>query len=134
MRRTNLRVLVVDDDADQLQTLCRGLAYLGLACLPVRTAAEALDELVGPSGERIELVLADLSAPGKPGARLVEQLRRTRPRLPVLVVTGLALSAEVITLADRGVPLLRKPFTPDQLGRAIETALTGGNEPEGASK
>lgn len=126
--KTRKRVLVVDDEADQLQTLCRGLLYLGHACLPVRTAAEALAELAGAGGERIDLLLADLSAPGKPGALLLRQVGGVRPALPVLLVTGLALSSEVIALADRGLPILRKPFTPDQLGRAIETAMNRGND------
>lgn len=128
---TRRQVLVVDDDDDQLQTLCRGLFYLGLACLPARTAGEALALLASPTGERIELLLVDLSAPGKPGAWLVDEARGARPELGVLVLTGLARSSEVIALGASGVRVLCKPFTPEQLGRAIHAAMSRDDEPKG---
>lgn len=115
----------MDDDAAQLETLSRGLVYVGLACLSARTAAEA-ERLLAE--RRVSLLLVDLSAPGKPGARLIAQVRRARPALPVLVVTGLAPSSNVIALEDEGVPILKKPFTPDQLGRAIEAAMAGSTD------
>jgi CheY-like chemotaxis protein len=129
--KTSQRVLVVDDDDDQLQTLCRGLLYLGHACIIARTAAEALARLTGPFGDEIDLLLADLTSPGKPGAQVVERGRSMRPDLPVVMVTGLVRSSEVIALGAVGIPILRKPFTPDQLGHAIQAALTSSNDPEG---
>jgi DNA-binding NtrC family response regulator len=129
--KASKRVLVVDDDDDQFQTLCRGLLYLGHSCIMARTAAEALAQLTGPFGEDIDVLLADLTAPGKPGARLVERVRSVRPGLPVVVVTGLVRSPEAIALGGRRIPILCKPFSPDQLGRAIEAALTNSNDPEG---
>ena len=120
---TRTQVLVVDRDHDQLETLRRGLHLLGFECLCAQTASEALARLVSPEGARIELLVVDLSAPAKPEARLVEQARSVRPQLAVLAATGLALSPEVIALAARGMHVLRKPFTPEELGRAIEVAL-----------
>ena len=116
-------VLVVDDEADQLETLRRGLFLLGMDCLTARCFAEAVSQLTGPGGERVDLLLTDLSMPGRSGAELIERARATRPELPVLVVTGLALSPEAMAIRARGIPFLRKPFTPDQLGAAIEALL-----------
>jgi DNA-binding response OmpR family regulator len=116
-------VLVVDDDADQLETLRRGLFLSGLDCLTARGRAEALSKLERPESERVDLLLTDLTQPGKRGAELVERARAARPGLPVLVITGLALSPEVMALRARGIPVLRKPFTADQLGFAIEALL-----------
>jgi CheY-like chemotaxis protein len=129
--KTSKRVLVVDDDDDQFQTLCRGLLYLGHTCIMARTAAEALAHLTGPFGCTIDLLLVDLTAPGKPGARLVERARSLKPDLPVVVVRGLVRSPEVIALGARRIPILRNPFTPEQLGRAIQSARTSSNDPEG---
>jgi DNA-binding NtrC family response regulator len=128
--KTSQRVLVVDDDEDQLQTLCRGLLYLGHVCIAVRTAADALTHLTGSFGEDIDLLLVDLTGPGKTGAQLVERARSVRPGLPVVVVIGLARPRPVIAFGAGGLPILRKPFTPDQLGHAIEEALTDNNEPK----
>jgi CheY-like chemotaxis protein len=123
--KRNLNVLVVDDEEDQLQTLCRGLLYLGHGCIPARSAREAL-ALLAARGEAIDVLLVDLSAPGKPGAFVIEPALRSRPALVVLVVTGLALSTRA-----RGLPVLRKPFTPEQLGHAIRTAMTRDDSPKG---
>ncbi|MCC6748852.1 MAG: response regulator [Deltaproteobacteria bacterium] len=125
------QVLLVEDQADQRETLRRGLFLLGLDCVTAGCAAEALAHLQGPAGDRVELLLTDLTLPGTSGAQLIERARATRPGLPVLVITGLALSSEVTALRARGIPILRKPFTPDQLGNAIAAAVAadrGTNE------
>jgi len=122
-------VLVVDDEPDQLETLRRGLFLLGLDCLTARGCDEALAQLTGPGGARVGLLLTDLSMPGRSGAELIERARTARPELPVLVVTGLALSPEVMAVRARGIPILRKPFTPDQLGLAIAALLDARQRP-----
>ncbi len=114
---TSWQVLVVDDDDDQLSTLRRGLLYLGHSSVDARTAGEAL-ALLTDGSTRIDLVIIDLSRAGKPGAALVAHVARVRP---ALVLTGLAGAADVIAL---GVPLLAKPFTPEELGNAIRKAMT----------
>lgn len=123
MTEARTLVLVVDAEADQLETLARGLFLLDIDCLKARCPAEALAQLQRPDGERVDLLLADLTKRGRPGAELIEQARAARPALPVLVITGLALSPEVMALRARGIPILRKPFTADQLGRAITALL-----------
>jgi CheY-like chemotaxis protein len=112
-------VLVVDDEVDQLATLSRGLFLLDIDCWTARSADEALAKLNRPGGERVDVLLTDLTMPGKSGAELIEHARAARPKLPVLVLTGLALSPEVMALRARGIPILRKPFTPEELGLAI---------------
>jgi len=129
--RTSRHILIVDDDGDHLQTLCRGLLHLGHVCVPARSAGEALGRLAAEGGEPIDLLLVDLSAPGKPGARVVGQVMSSRPELAVLALTGLAPSSEVLALGARGIRVLKKPFTPEQLGRAIRTALTRHENPKG---
>ena len=113
-------VLVVDEDLDQLQTLCRGLRCLGFCCIPARTAAEALAHLDGTTGQRVDVVVADVTLPGRPGARLVERALALRPALPVLLLAGLVLPREAQALRDQGLPLLRKPFGLVELGAAVE--------------
>jgi CheY-like chemotaxis protein len=115
------QVLVVAEDDHQLRTICRGLLYLGVGCVPAGRVDEALAYLLGAQTARIDILLVDLSSPGPGGAQLVERVRELVPGLPILGVTGLVLSSRVRTLAALGIPILRKPFTPEQLGHAIET-------------
>jgi DNA-binding response OmpR family regulator len=114
------RVLVVDDDAAELEMLRRGLFLLGIDCRTAGSPADALEKL-----DDVDLLLIDLTRPGKPRAEAVERARAARPGLPVLVITGLALSPEVRALRAGGIPILQKPFTADQLGLAIEALLKG---------
>ena len=128
MTKAQRCVLLVVGEACQLQTLRRGLLLLGIDCLTARSAAEALTQLRASDGERIDLLLLDLTIAGTSGAQLIAQARAVRPGLPVLVITGLALSSEVMAIRAGGIPILRKPFTPDQLGLAIETLLTASQD------
>jgi DNA-binding response OmpR family regulator len=128
MTTTRALVLVVDREVDELQTLCRGLFLVGVDCLMARDGGEAIAQLERPDGERVDLMVVDLTRPAELGAALVARARAVRPALPVLVLSGLALSPEVVALQASGIPLLRKPFTPDQLGRAI-AALLGARPP-----
>ncbi len=67
-------------------------------------------------GDAIALAVVDVVMPGMDGRELGERLRRDRPGLPVLYISGhtgdeLARRA----LLSASVPLLQKPFHPDQL-------------------
>ncbi|MCC6526380.1 MAG: hypothetical protein IT373_27280 [Polyangiaceae bacterium] len=113
-------VLLFAAEVDQLETLCRGLSYLGLPCRPARSVAQALAVLGSPEALRIDVMLVDVTASGAVGVGLVARARALRPELSVLLVAGLVLAPEVIALRAQGIPLLRKPFTPEELGRAVE--------------
>ena len=62
----------------------------------------------------LDAVLADLDMPVVSGPELISVLLECRPALPVVAMSGLAQ----LPLALPPVPLLRKPFEPDEL---IET-------------
>lgn len=121
-------MLIVDDELDQLETLRRGLTLLDLECVTARSAAEALALLHTPLS--IDVLLTDLTMPGRSGAELLDRARSLRPELPALVLTGLVSSPEVKGLQARGIPILRKPFTAERLADAIEALLRSHDEGE----
>src|SRR5262245_47312420 len=121
-------ILVVDPEPDQLQTLCRGLFLIGIDFVTAGSAMEARSRLEAPGGDGIDLLLADLTTPGRSGAELIAQTRAARPELPVPVIARLALTPEVVAMRARGIPILRKPFSLDQLGLAIDVLL-GARQP-----
>ena len=67
--------------------------------------------------------------PGMTGLELVEQLRRIRPRVRVLYVSG--YTADVLAqrgvLADR-IALLEKPFTGNTLAAKVRAVLDADAE------
>jgi signal transduction histidine kinase len=102
------RVLLVEDDAVLAEAEQVLLETLGYRVKWVPDARQALDELDGAS-EPIDIVLSDVQMPGGlSGIDLAEQLKRERPALPVILLTGYAIDAERLQALD--VPVFSKPF------------------------
>jgi two-component system, cell cycle sensor histidine kinase and response regulator CckA len=80
--------------------------------------------LAGLAGEpvRVDLLLTDLMLSGRHGGELATDLRRTRPDLPVLFMSGYANSAVRTGLPD-GCTVLEKPFTAHTLLWLVGDAL-----------
>ena len=80
------RVLLVDDSDDYRRSLRAVLAdaVVDLAVAEARHAGEALDLL---AREPWDVVLLDLSLPGRNGIEILRDIRRLRPALPVLVMS-----------------------------------------------
>ncbi len=117
-----LKILVVDDEAAQRDTLCRGIRLMGHHCLPAADSREALAQLdVRPP----DVLVTDMTMPGGSGLQLITRARRLRPGLPVIIISGLLSNSDLEAARDLGIPVLQKPFDPDQLQDAIQ-GLTRG--------
>jgi CheY-like chemotaxis protein len=105
-------VLLIDDDEIQAtirQAVLRRAGYGVIVALNPVLALEQLlhDEFLA----RIGLVITDHIMPGMSGSKFVRELRKTRPDLPVLVVSGLD-DAEC-EYAGMNVRFLLKPVSPE---------------------
>jgi DNA-binding NtrC family response regulator len=126
-----LRILVVDDEQHQLETVCRGLFLFGFICRGVQSVASALKSLCGGEDEGYDLVLTDLTMPGSSGLDLIEKVHARYPDLPIIVITGLAATEEIEAVREKGIPILQKPFEPDTLYATIRRVLGLAREPTG---
>jgi CheY-like chemotaxis protein len=115
-------VLLVDDDNAVREVTAGMLADLGFKVIPTGSGGRALEEL--DRKQRIDLVLLDFAMPGMNGAELAREIRTRRPDLPILFATGLAEAARSAVGED--VPVLQKPFTPDELSRQMAEAMQSG--------
>jgi CheY-like chemotaxis protein len=107
-------LLLIDDNAVQAatrQTILKRAGYFVVAALnPVR----ALEQIQnGEFPGEIELVITDHLMPGLNGAEFVRALRKTHPRLPVLVISGLEEAEQ--EYEDLNVTFRMKPLLPDSL-------------------
>ena len=82
-------VLVVDDDPAVLRVTAELFRHLGYRVLSAESGYDALAIL--RSGDRVNILFADLCMPGIDGDRLVEMARALRPALHVIVTSGSAL-------------------------------------------
>lgn len=105
-------VLVVDDDELVRQVTSRVLRQRGWTCHEAGRGEIALQMLAG--GLAVDAVVLDLRMPGGAGEDVLADLRRLRPELPVLLVSGFA-GNETELVRGPHTDFLAKPFTADEL-------------------
>ena len=114
-------VLVVDDDEDILRLLSMRLQARGFRITAASSAEEALAHIaVDPP----RVVVSDVRLPGRDGLALFEEIRTTRPTLPVILLTAHGSIPDAVDATSRGVfGYLTKPFDSQILLEKIDQAL-----------
>lgn len=110
------RVLVVEDDPDVKDLICRYLALRDFHCEGASSAAQCMAQLAGV--EQPDLILVDLELPDLDGATLTARIReqQTGDRIPVLMISGVKLASQLDRAREAGVDAcLFKPFSPKEL-------------------
>jgi signal transduction histidine kinase/ActR/RegA family two-component response regulator len=120
------RVLLVEDDEQVTALTTELLNSIGCTVTHAPSAASALEVLDADS--RIDIVFADVMMPGGlSGADLAEKIRRTWPKIPVLLATGYIESAR--HAAEAGIEVLEKPYRSEALERALRRQLMARDTP-----
>ncbi|HEY0044569.1 MAG TPA: response regulator, partial [Allosphingosinicella sp.] len=119
--RRRATVLVVDDDDDVRQFLGDSLESLGHIVHRASGGEEALTLLRETAAP--DLALIDYAMPGMHGADVARLAREMLPELPIVFVTGYAETGQLEAALGPGAPVLRKPFTVDDLANAVENNL-----------
>ena len=118
-----MRILVVDDEADLLDALSRGLRREGYA---VDTADNGEEALAKASWTPYDLICLDLTMPGIDGLEVCERLRADPPDevVPrILMLTARDTLEDRIRGLDVGADdYLVKPFAFDELSARIRSA------------
>jgi len=114
-------ILVVDDDEDILRLLTMRLHARGFRVTSAASAEQALAHLaVDPP----RVVVSDVRLPGRDGLSLFEEIRSTRPTLPVILLTAHGNIPDAVDATSRGVfGYLTKPFDSQVLLEKIDQAL-----------
>lgn len=114
-------ILVVDDDEDILRLLSIRLRARGFRVSAVGSAEEALASIaVDPP----RVVVSDVRLPVRDGLALFEEIRSTRPSLPVILLTAHGTIPDAVEATSRGVfGYLTKPFDSQILLGKIDQAL-----------
>ncbi|HTP52370.1 MAG TPA: bacteriohemerythrin [Anaeromyxobacteraceae bacterium] len=115
-------ILVVEDDPSVREVTVRSLRSSGYHVLVASDGREAIEMALrkGP----LDLLLTDVIMPGLNGRELADEVRRTRPDLRVLYMSG--YTQDVISQAgvlDSGIEFLPKPFTPALLQERVRKVL-----------
>lgn len=111
-------VLVVEDERVVREMLLAVLARFNYRVLVATDGLEGV-ELYRAHGERIDLVLLDLSMPGLSGIEVLAQLQSIDPAVCVVILTGFA--EDNPALAE--IELVHKPFRVDELIGVIKRLI-----------
>ncbi len=116
------RILIVEDHPSFAQALAR-LLQSRYDAETAQTAEEALERLQDSGSD---LVLIDISLPGRNGIWLLNALQQIKPDLPCLMLSGYANKLYVQQCMDAGARgYVLKDDVPGLL-EGIQTALNGG--------
>lgn len=113
-----MTVLVVEDDPNVLAFIDRMLTQSGHTVL----AAEDPDHarfVMAEHGGPPDLLLVDIVLPGANGLDFARAQKAARPALKIIFMTGLVHQSPKVLRSGLG-PVLHKPFTSDELLKAIE--------------
>jgi len=121
-----IRVLIADDHA----VVRRGLREIlqeepGLAV--VAEAADGDEALEAVRRVKLDVVVLDVTMPGRHGLETLEEIRRRRPSLPVLVLSVHPEDQFAVRFLKAGAAgYLCKDTAPDELVKAIRRVAQGG--------
>ena len=121
-------MIMVVEDEDALRSItCRILKRKGYSVLEASDGPTAITISDQHTGE-IHLLLSDVIMPRMSGRELAERMRKVKPNLKVLYMSGYTdryVSQEGIL--EQGADFIQKPFTEDLLLAKVHEALHAGS-------
>jgi two-component system, NarL family, invasion response regulator UvrY len=126
MKKSMLKILIADDHP----VVRRGLKQIIAEISEIVVADEATDGwevLAKVRAGDYDMVLLDITMPGKDGIDVLTQLKSEKPRLPVLVLSMHPEEQFAVRALRAGASgYLNKESAPDELVTAIQKVLSGG--------
>ena len=122
------KVLVIDDEQIILDSIRKILAKENYEVDVTLSSREGLGLAIS---KQYGIVLTDIRMPEIGGMRVLRDIKRAKPSLPVVIITGYATVASAVQAMKLGATdYLEKPFTPERLLRAVTSALdTAATQP-----
>jgi two-component system response regulator RegA len=119
-------VLVVDDDERFAATLAQALARRGFATHVAHDAGHALQAAAAATPDA---AIVDLKLGADDGLALVEPLRRSYPKMRIVVLTGYASIATAVKAIKLGADdYLAKPVTAAAVAAVLERGTQGARQ------
>lgn len=125
-------ILIIDDDIAVRTSLSLLLKQGGFKSVTAEDQDEALKHL---AEKPIEAVLLDMNfsmdTTGKDGLEMLQQIKKRKPSLPVILMTGWgSINLAVEGMKGGASDFINKPWNNEHLMQALKTALNLSDEPE----
>jgi two-component system NtrC family response regulator len=114
-------ILIVDDEKNYLLVL---EALLGPQGYEIITVNNAHDALRSAREADLDLVITDVKMPGMNGMELLEESKKIKPELPVIIMTAYgSIEMAVEAMKKNAYDYITKPFQNEQLKLTVKKAL-----------
>lgn len=114
-----MKILLIEDEPALVSVIVRGLAESGIE---VSAATDGHTGLEMALKHQFDLIILDLMLPGMGGIQVCRELRKTNAEVPVIMLTALSSTENIVTGLDSGADdYLVKPFKFAELEARIRT-------------
>ena len=115
------KVLVIDDEQIVLDSICKILKGEDYEIDTSLSGREGLDRAMQ---EQYDVVLTDIRMPDIGGMRVLRDIKRAKPSLPVIMITGYATVQSAVQAMKLGaMDYLEKPFTPERILEVVAASI-----------
>ena len=114
------KILLVDDDLHNLNTLSRFLRTEGYEVAEASSGSEAVRLL---EKDHFDLIISDVIMPGVNGLQVVDSVRSLAPNTRVLFMTGFPSVNRTGLVNQQTADLIMKPFDVYELLSKVKLAL-----------
>jgi DNA-binding response OmpR family regulator len=114
-------ILIVEDDSSIRRGVADALQFHGYQTLEAKDGIAGLDSAIKAE---FDLLLLDLVLPGRDGLSLLQELRRVRPSIPVIIVTARGEEPERVRGLQLGADdYVVKPYSVKELLARVQAVL-----------
>lgn len=114
-------LLIIDDDPNTLASLARAFRLAGHEATVCDNPARALDVI---RSTKFDLIFSDVVMPGMDGITLLEQIKASGVKVPVVMMSGQAHIETAVRATRLGaLDFLEKPLSTDKLLLTVQNAL-----------
>jgi len=116
-----MKALVIDDEQIVLDSVQKILTQEDFAVDVALSSRNGLDLALKGI---YDIVLTDIRMPEIGGMRILRDVKRARPSVPVVIITGYATVQSAVQAMKLGATdYIEKPFTPEELVKAVKEAI-----------
>jgi DNA-binding response OmpR family regulator len=117
------RIVIADEDPEIVQFVVQTLRKDGNAVFPAYDALSAVQ--LATALDRCDLLMSNTRVEGMPGIELIRELRARMPLLPIMYIANIGrTTAELEAQLPAGMPIIREPFTVEELRDAVRPFLS----------
>ncbi len=118
----NGKILVVDDEKNITLVVEAMLARAGFEPIVFNDSSKAMEFV--ESNSYVDAIVTDLYMPGPGGMDILEQCRKSRPQLPVVIITAFGTIEAAVSALKRGAfDFITKPFDQKDLLAIVKKAV-----------